>query len=107
MREISCLLDASKEFKAGKNQNVLEQKHIDKIVEAYEKRVDVDKFAHVAEMSEIVENGYNLNIPRYVDTFEEEEPVDLEAARAEIKRLDDETRIAIDKVNSILKELKI
>ena len=100
-------IDASKEFKAGKNQNVLEQKHIDKIVEAYEKRVDVDKFAHVAEMSEIVENGYNLNIPRYVDTFEEEEPVDLEAARAEIKRLDDETRIAIDKVNSILKELKI
>ena len=97
-------IDASKEFKAGKNQNVLEQKHIDKIVEAYEKRVDVDKFAHVAEMSEIVENGYNLNIPRYVDTFEEEEPVDLEAARAEIKRLDDETRIAIDKVNSILKE---
>ena len=86
---------------------MLEQKHIDKIVEAYEKRVDVDKFAHVAEMSEIVENGYNLNIPRYVDTFEEEEPVDLEAARAEIKRLDDETRIAIDKVNSILKELKI
>ena len=100
-------IDASKEFKAGKNQNVLEQKHIDKIVEAYEKRVDVDKFAHVAEMSEIVENGYNLNIPRYVDTFEEEEPVDLEAARAEIKRLDDDTRIAIDKVNSILKELKI
>lgn len=48
-----------------------------------------------------------MNIPRYVDTFEEEEPVDLEAARAEIKRLDDETRIAIDKVNSILKELKI
>ena len=100
-------IDASKEFKAGKNQNVLEQKNIDKIVETYEKRVDVDKFAHVAEMSEIVENGYNLNIPRYVDTFEEEEPVDLEAARAEIKRLDDETRIAIDKVNSILKELKI
>ena len=86
---------------------MLEQKHIDKIVETYEKRVDVDKFAHVAEMSEIVENGYNLNIPRYVDTFEEEEPVDLEAVRAEIKRLDDETRIAIDKVNSILKELKI
>lgn len=90
-------IDASKEFKAGKNQNVLEQKHIDKIVETYEKRVDVDKFAHVAEMSEIVENGYNLNIPRYVDTFEEEEPVDLEAVRAEIKRLDAETKNAIEK----------
>lgn len=98
-------IDASKEFKAGKNQNVLEQEHIDKIVEAYEKRIDVDKFAHVAEMSEIVENGYNLNIPRYVDTFEEEEPVDLEAVRAEIRRLDVETKIAIDKVESMLKQL--
>lgn len=98
-------IDASKEFKAGKNQNVLEQKHIDKIVETYEKRVDVDKFAHVAEMSEIVENGYNLNIPRYIDTFEEEEPVDLKAVRAEIKRLDTETRIAVDKVENMLKQL--
>lgn len=53
-------IDASKEFKAGKNQNVLEQKHIDKIVEAYEKRVDVDKFAHVAEMSEIVAELLNM-----------------------------------------------
>lgn len=84
---------------------MLEQEHIDKIVEAYEKRIDVDKFAHVAEMSEIVENGYNLNIPRYVDTFEEEEPVDLEAVRAEIRRLDVETKIAIDKVESMLKQL--
>ena len=98
-------IDASKEFKAGKNQNVLEQKHIDKIVETYEKRVDVDKFAHVAEMSEIVENGYNLNIPRYVDTFEEEEPVDLEAVRAEIKRLDAETKNAIEKADSMLQQL--
>lgn len=98
-------IDASKEFKAGKNQNVLEQKHIDKIVETYEKRVDVDKFAHVAEMSEIVENGYNLNIPRYVDTFEEEEPVDLEAVRAEIKRLDVETKNAIEKAESMLQQL--
>lgn len=98
-------IDASKEFKAGKNQNVLEQKHIDKIVETYEKRVDVDKFAHVAKMSEIAENGYNLNIPRYIDTFEEEEPVDLEAVRAEIKRLDTETRIAVDKVENMLKQL--
>ena len=85
--------------------NYITDEHIDKIVEAYEKRIDVDKFAHVAEMSEIVENGYNLNIPRYVDTFEEEEPVDLEAVRAEIRRLDVETKIAIDKVESMLKQL--
>ena len=98
-------IDASKEFKAGKNQNVLEQKHIDKIVETYEKRVDVDKFAHVAEMSEIVENGYNLNIPRYVDTFEEEEPVDLKEVRNRIQKLEIDTKAAIDKAASILKEL--
>ena len=100
-------IDASKEFKVGKNQNILEQKHIDKIVKAYEERQDIDKFAHVAEMNEIIENGYNLNIPRYVDTFEEEELVDLENVKAEIKKLDEENRIAIDKVNNILKELKI
>ena len=98
-------IDASKEFKAGKNQNVLEQKHIDKIVGTYEKRVDVDKFAHVAEMSEIVENGYNLNIPRYVDTFEEEEPVDLKEVRNRIQKLEIDTKAAIDKAESILKEL--
>lgn len=96
-------IDASKEFKVGKNQNILEQKHIDKIVKAYEERQDIDKFAHVAEMNEIIENGYNLNIPRYVDTFEEEELVDLENVKAEIKKLDEENRIAIDKVNNILK----
>lgn len=83
-------IDASKDFKAGKNQNILEQEHIDKIVDAYVKRVDIDKFAHVAEMSEIIENGYNLNIPRYVDTFEEEEPVDLEAVVKEIEDCDKE-----------------
>ena len=93
-------IDASKEFKAGKNQNVLEQKHIDKIVETYEKRVDVDKFAHVAEMSEIVENGYNLNIPRYVDTFEEEEPVDLKEVRNRIQKLEIDTKAAIDKAEA-------
>ena len=98
-------IDASKEFKPGKNQNILEQKHIDKIVEAYEKRVDIDKFAHVADMNEIIENGYNLNIPRYVDTFEEEEPVDLNAVRNRIKELDNETQEAISKVEKFLKEL--
>ena len=98
-------IDASKEFKAGKNQNVLEQEHIDKIVDAYAKRENVDKFAHVADMSEIIENGYNLNIPRYVDTFEEEEPVDLDAVKAQIKTLDSETKAAIDKAESFMRQL--
>ena len=98
-------IDASKEFKAGKNQNILEQEHIDKIVDAYAKRVDVDKFAHVADMSEIEDNGYNLNIPRYVDTFEEEEPVDLGAVKSKIQTLDSETKAAIDKAESFMRQL--
>lgn len=98
-------IDASKEFKPGKSQNILEQKHLDKIVEAYEKRVDIDKFAHVADMNEIIENDYNLNIPKYVDTFEKEEPIDLNAVRNRIKELDFETREAIDKVESFMREL--
>ena len=98
-------IDASKEFKAGKNQNVLEQEHIDKIVDAYEKRENVDKFAYKAAMDEIIKNDYNLNIPRYVDTFEEEEPVDLDAVKAQIKTLDSETKAAIDKAESFLRQL--
>ena len=98
-------IDASKEFKAGKPQNILEQKHIDKIVDAYAKRVDIDEFAHVADMHEIIKNGYNLNISRYVNTFEEEEPVDLDAVKAQIKALDSETKAAIDKAECFMRQL--
>ena len=98
-------IDASKEFKAGKNQNILEQEHIDKIVDAYKKRESIDKFAYKASMDEIIENDYNLNIPRYVDTFEEEEPVDLEAVRNKVKELDSETKAAIDKAESFMRQL--
>lgn len=98
-------IDASKEFKPGKKQNTLGDEHIEKIVEAYVNRVDVDKFAHVATMAELEENGWNLNIPRYVDTFEEEEPIDLEAVLADLKRIQTEKAAAIAKVESMLKEL--
>ena len=66
-------IDASKEFDKGKNQNIMTNAHIEKILEAYKSREEIDKFAHLASYEEIVENDYNLNIPRYVDTFEEEE----------------------------------
>ena len=98
-------IDASKEFRAGKMRNILEQEHIDKIVDAYAKRVDIDKFAHVADMCEIIENGYNLNISRYVNTFEEEDLVDLDAVKAQIKTLNSETKAAIDKVERFMKQL--
>ena len=70
-------IDASNEFTKGKNQNKLSKENIDKIIEAYKKREDVEKYAHVATFEEIKENDFNLNIPRYVDIFEEEEPVDM------------------------------
>ena len=76
-------IDASREFKAGKNQNVLTAENIAKIVETYRSRASVDKYAYLASREEIVGNDYNLNIPRYVDTFEAEDAVDLVAVRAE------------------------
>ncbi|QFI56352.1 type I restriction-modification system subunit M [Aeromonas simiae] len=76
-------IDASREFKAGKNQNVLSPENIAKIVATYRNGGNVDKYAYLASLKEIKENDYNLNIPRYVDTFEEEEEIDLLAVRAE------------------------
>ena len=73
-------IDASNDFEAGKNQNILRECDIDKIVETYEHRVDVDKYAHVATMQEIKENGFNLNIPRYVDSSEAAEHWDVYAS---------------------------
>ena len=81
-------IDASKGFEKGKNQNILRDQDIDKIIETYKKRQDVDKYAHLATMDEIKENEFNLNIPRYVDTFEEEPPIDIVALSKEMKDID-------------------
>lgn len=78
-------IDASKEHIKGKNQNKLSKENIDKIVETYKKREDVEKYAHVASFDEIKENDFNLNIPRYVDTFEEEVVVDMASIGSTIK----------------------
>ncbi|TYS89962.1 type I restriction-modification system subunit M [Rossellomorea aquimaris] len=77
-------IDASKEFLKGKNQNKLSKENIDKIVETYRNRENVEKYSHVASFDEIKENEFNLNIPRYVDTFEEEKEVDMAAIGAKI-----------------------
>lgn len=93
-------IDASKYFEKAKNQNVLRDEDVERIVNAYAKREDVDKFAHAATINEIKENDYNLNIPRYVDTFEEEEPIDLEAVARELESIEkeiEETDIEIKK----------
>jgi len=92
-------IDASKDYEAGKKQNILRDCDINKIVDTYVKRIDVEKYAHVATMEEIAENGFTLNIPRYVDTFEKEEEIDLNAVSQEIKNLQKE----IKEINSELK----
>ncbi|WP_168542748.1 type I restriction-modification system subunit M [Acinetobacter sp. A2] len=80
-------IDASREFKSGKNQNNLTEDNIAKIVATYRARESVDKYAYLATLQEIKDNDYNLNIPRYVDTFEEEAEIDLVAVRAEREQL--------------------
>ena len=83
-RKDILFIDASKDFVKDKNQNKLTSENIDKIIDTYKNRVDVDKYAHVATNEEIVENDYNLNIPRYVDTFEEEEVTPLPEVMKEL-----------------------
>jgi len=83
-------IDASRDFVSGKNQNTLAEEHIDRIMAAYTARTNEEKYAHVADFAEIKENEFNLNIPRYVDTFEEEEEIDIDAVQAEINALEKE-----------------
>lgn len=83
-------IDASQDFIKGKNQNKLSEENIDRIISAYQERSFIDKYAYVASFDEIKENDFNLNIPRYVDTFEEEEPVDMTAVGQTTAELNDE-----------------
>ncbi|RGJ98531.1 type I restriction-modification system subunit M [Megamonas funiformis] len=98
-------IDASKEFDKGKNQNLITDEHIHKIIETYKNRQDVEKYAHVATIEEIEENDYNLNIPRYVDTFEEEEPVDLQAEFATLTKLQNESQNIDEELDKYFHEL--
>lgn len=98
-------IDASNEFKPGKVQNELTDENIQKIVDTYEKRVDVECYAHIATMDEIIENGYNLNIPRYVDTSEEEDEIDIAQVKSELADIATKKSAAIDKVSRTMKEL--
>jgi type I restriction enzyme M protein len=81
-------IDASQHFEKVKTQNVLRDDHIDKIVDTYRNRAEEDKYSKRATLQLISENDYNLNIPRYVDTFEAEESIDINAIANEIKSID-------------------
>ena len=98
-------IDASNEFEKGKNQNNLTDANVEKIVNTFVNREVIDKYSYVASMDEIRENDYNLNIPRYVDTFEEEESIDLVAVSERIKDIDKEIAKLDEELAIYLREL--
>ena len=100
-------IDASKEFAKNKNKNALRQEDIDKIFKTYVERKDVDKYAHLASMDEIKDNDYNLNIPRYVDTTEEEPEIDLDAVLKKIDKDNEEIESLQTEIEDQLKVLRV
>lgn len=98
-------IDASEHYEKIKTQNALRPEDIDKIVNTYNQRITEDKYSYVAPLDDIAENDYNLNIPRYVDTFEEEEPVDIDAVMAEIKSLELKRSELDEEIAGYFKEL--
>ena len=100
-------IDASREYVEGTNQNRLGDEQVEKIVGTYGNRFTVDKYAYRATRAEIEENDFNLNIPRYVDTFEEEEEIDLMAVREERTRLKGELADLETRMEGYLRELNL
>lgn len=100
-------IDASEHYEKVKTQNVLRPEDIDKIIYTYRNRETIDKYSYVASLEEIAENDYNLNIPRYVDTFEEEEPLDIKAVAQEIQALEADLKETDALIASFCKELNI
>jgi type I restriction enzyme M protein len=107
-------IDASQHFEKVKTQNVLQEEHINEIIKTYRSyangalsEAEVDKYSYVATLAEVKENDYNLNIPRYVDTFEEEEVVDLLSISKELKALDTNIAKTDATIADFCKELNI
>jgi len=103
--ETVLFIDASRDFKSGKNQNILGEENIKNILLTYRHRINSDKYSHRAGLEEIQENDYNLNIPRYVDTFEEEVEVDLHSIRNERQELKSKLAKLELEMDAYLKEL--
>jgi type I restriction enzyme M protein len=100
-------IDASRDFTPGKTQNVMDEAHIARVLETYRTRAEVARYSHRAAPEEIAGNGYNLNIPRYVDTFEPEEEIDVAAVQQDIARIEAELADVRAKMAGYLKELGV
>lgn len=104
-RDDVLFIDASREYDPAKSQNLLSNEHISKIVETYRKRAEIDRYSHRATLAEIAANDYNLNIPRYVDTFEAEAEIDMVAVQREIDQVEAELVEVRARMAGYLKEL--
>ncbi|HCU8245115.1 TPA: SAM-dependent DNA methyltransferase [Staphylococcus aureus] len=100
-------IDASNDFEKGKNQNHLSDAQVERIIDTYKRKKTIDKYSYSATLQEIADNDYNLNIPRYVDTFEEEAPIDLDQVQQDLKNIDKEIAEIEQEINAYLKELGV
>ncbi|WBM79135.1 type I restriction-modification system subunit M [Cryobacterium breve] len=98
-------IDASRDFTAAKAQNVLDEAHIAKILETYAARAETERYSHLATLEEIAGNDYNLNIPRYVDTFEPDEQIDVASVQREIEQIETELVDVRARMRGYLEEL--
>ncbi|WP_373059376.1 type I restriction-modification system subunit M [Zunongwangia sp. H14] len=100
-------IDSSEHYEKIKTQNYLREEDVEKIIDTYRERITIDKYSYVAPLSEVKENDYNLNIPRYVDTFEEEEQVDINAVAAELKGLENDIKATDSEIADFCNQLGI
>lgn len=106
-RKDVLFIDASKDFTPGKTQNVMEDAHVARVLDTYAQRADIARYSHRADVAEIAENDFNLNIPRYVDTFEAEEEIDVAALQRDINRIEQELADVRLKMAGYLRELGV
>ena len=107
VNEDVLFIDASNDFENQGKDNRLLPEHITKIVDTYTNRAVIDKYSFRATLEDIEDNDYNLNIPRYVDTFEEEAPIDIAAVAKEIQTIDEEMEAIDQRIASYCQELNI
>jgi len=100
-------IDASQHFEKVKTQNYLRDEDVDRILDVYEKRLNIEKYSRTASLDEVKENDYNLNIPRYVDTFEEEETIDINSISGELKALEVQMKTTDSEIEGYCRELSI
>jgi len=98
-------IDASRDYQSAKTRNLLLEEHIERVVATYKAGKNVDKYARIVTFDEIKENDFNLNIPRYVDTLEEEKEIDIQAVQKEIDNLEGELSEVRTKMREMLREI--